>query len=259
MRIVVVTQDEPFYLPAFFNRLVAARKDDIIAIVNLAPFNESFLNSVRRAFNLYGVWDFIRYGARFAFIKGMNILSKILPLGGPWSVLDVARREKIPVYTPENINDREFREILAETLKPDLIVSVAASQIFKKDVLAIPPKGCINIHSAPLPRYQGMFPSFWVMYHAEPETAVTVHYMTPKLDDGDIIWQESVRIDQDMTLENLIRKSKKIGIEVLLNVITDIENDRVQAQPMNKADATYFTFPTREDAKKFREMGKRFM
>ncbi len=259
MRIVIVTQDEPFYLPAFFKHLVAARKSDIAAIVNLQPFNEKFSASVRRAFDLYGFWDFLRYGARFSFIKGLNILSRILPLGGPWSVLDVARRENIPVYTPASINDPAFRAVLADTLRPDLIVSVAASQIFKKDVLAIAPKGCINIHSAPLPRYQGMFPSFWAMYHSEPETAVTVHYMTPKLDDGDIIRQEAVKIEAGMSLETLIRVSKRIGVDVLLAAIDDIEHDRVQARPMDLAEATYFTFPTRAEAKKFRAMGKRFM
>lgn len=258
MRIAIVTQDEPFYLPAFFSRLVKARKKDIAAIIILMPFNERFLDSVGRAYVLYGPRDFVRYGFRFAFIKGMNLLSRFVPVGGPWSVLDVARREGIPVYAPGNINDPDFRRILAEEIQPDLIISIAASQVFKSEILALPPKGCINIHSAPLPRYRGMFPSFWALYNDEAETAVTVHYMTSKLDDGDIIRQEPVVIPPGISLEGLIRTSKRAGVEVLLKALADIEAGAVRRKPNDPAEATYFSFPTREDARRFRAKGKRF-
>ena len=258
MRIAIVTQEEPFYLPAFLERIAQAREEDLVAMVILKPFNEPLLAVARRVYNLYGPWDFLAYGLRFARVKAMNTLSRFLLLGGPWSAADVAQRHGIPVYRPENINAPDFLAALSHDIQPDVIVSVAASQVFKKDILALPPYGCINIHSAPLPRYRGMLPTFWVLLNGERETAVTVHYMTSKLDDGDIIRQEPVSISSDDTLDSLIRRTKRIGAEVLLQALEDIEQGTVTRRPNDASQATYFSFPTREDAQRFRARGGRF-
>lgn len=258
MRIAIVTQDEPFYLPAFLERIAQARGKDIVAMVILKPFNEKLQDTVQRAYNLYGPWDFLVYGFRFAGLKAMDVLSHFLPLGGPWSVTDVARRHSIPVYRPKNVNAPAFLGVLSQDIRPDVIVSVAASQVFKKDILSLPQYGCINVHTAPLPRYRGMLPTFWVLLNGEKETAVTVHYMTEKLDDGDIIRQESVPISPDDTLDSLIRKTKRVGAEVLLQALDDIERGTVTRRPNDASQATYFSFPTREDAQRFRAQGRRF-
>jgi len=258
MRIVIVTQDEPFYLPAFLERVVQVRGKDIVGIVILKPFSKSLLAVARQMYDLYGPWDFLVYGLRFAWIKTMSALSRFLRLGGPWSVADVARRYGIPIYRPKNINNPDFLAVLSDKIRPDLIVSVAASQVFKKKILALPKYGCVNVHTAPLPRYRGMLPTFWVLLHGEKETAVTVHYMTEKLDDGDIIRQERVAILPDDTLDSLIRRTKRIGAEVLLQALEDIERGKVVRKPNDASQATYFSFPTREDARRFRALGRRF-
>ncbi len=258
MRIVIVTQDEPFYLPTFLERLCQARHKDIKAIVVLSPFDEALVDTMLRAYNLYGLWDFLIYGFRFAWIKTMSAVSRFVPLSKPWSVNNVARCYAIPLYQPESINDPNFLAILHNDIKPEVIVSVAASQVFKKDVLALPRHGCINIHSAPLPRYRGMLPTFWVLHNGEKETAVTVHYMSEGLDDGDIIRQRVVPISPDDTLDSLIRKTKSVGVELLLQALDDIEHDNVSRQPNNSSQATYFSFPTREDVKRFRDQGRQF-
>jgi len=258
MRIAIVTQNEPFYLPTFLAQIARARSKDIVAMIILKPFNESLLDTARRVYNLYGPTEFLFTGLHFVFTKLMNFISSFRPLGGPWSVTDVARRYKIPIYSPKNINDSSFLFILSNLIKPDVIVSVAASQIFKKAILNIPRYGCINVHTAPLPRYRGMLPTFWVLLNREKETAVTVHYMTEKLDDGDIIRQEPVAILPNDTLDSLIRRTKAIGVKVLLKALEDIEQGKIDRKPNDASKATYFSFPTREDAKRFRAQGLRF-
>lgn len=258
MRIAIVTQDELFYLPKFLKRILQARNKDIVAIIILKPFNETIWGNIRRAYNLYGLWDFLIYGFRFVMYKVMSAISRIWPIRGPWSVADVARRYGVPVYRPKDINAPSFLAVLYQHIQPDIIISVAASQIFKKEILSLPRYGCINIHTAPLPRYRGMLPTFWVLLNGEKETAVTVHYMTDRLDDGDIIRQEPVAISPDDTLDSLIRKTKQIGAEVLLQALEDIECGTVIRRPNDASQATYFSFPTREDARRFRAQGRRF-
>jgi len=258
MRIAIITQDEPFYIPAFLEQIAQARGKCIVAMVILRAFNESIMDVARRVFNRFGPWEFLIYGFRFFGVKAMNVISRFLPLGGPWSVSDVARRHGIKIYTPKNINGQAFITMLSQNIKPDVIVSVAASEVFKKDILALPRYGCINVHTAPLPRYRGMLPTFWVLLNGERETAVTVHYMTRELDDGDIIRQEPVPISPEDSLDSLIRRTKRIGSKVLLQSLDDIERGMVIPQPNDVSKATYFSFPTREDALRFRAKGLRF-
>jgi len=258
MRIVIVTQEEPFYLPPFLARLAQARRSDIVGMVILPPFNESLLDVGKRLYELYGPWDFTIQCVRFAWAKFLNLLNRVHPITRPYSAVDVARRYQIPIYTPEKINAPDFVQILREEIRPDLLVSVAASQIFKKRVLEVPSLGCINVHTAPLPRYQGMLPTFWAMLHEELETAVTVHYMVEKLDAGEIILQEPVPIRSEDTLHTLIVRTKQIGAELVLRAIQQIESGEVHSFPMDPDQATYFSFPKRADAQRFRALGRRF-
>lgn len=258
MRIVIVTQEEPFYLPPFLERLAEVRRDDIVAMVILRPFNESLADVGRRLYEFLGPQDFAVECSHFAHARVLNTLNRLRPVTRPYSAEDVARRHGIPVYRPANINATDFVELLGAEIRPDLLVSVAASQIFRRRVLAVPPLGCINVHSAPLPRYQGMLPNFWAMLHGEPETAVTIHYMVEKLDAGDIILQKPVPILPDDTLKSLIVRSKQLGVEALLVAISQIEAGAVSARPMSTEDATYFSFPTRVDGRRFRRQGRRF-
>lgn len=258
MRIAIVTQEEPFYLPPFLDSFVRACRGDIISLIILRPFNESLLEVGRRLYEWLGFRDFVVECWYFARARFLDQLNRLRPVSRPYSARDVARRHNLAVYRPDNINSNQFVELLRDEIRPDLIVSVAASQILKCAVLELPPLGCINIHSAPLPRYQGMMPNFWAMLHGEKETAVTVHYMVEKLDAGDIILQRPVPILPDDTLESLIVRSKQIGVEALLEAIAQIKAGTVRAVPMNREEATYFSFPKRPDGQRFRSLGRRF-
>jgi methionyl-tRNA formyltransferase len=160
------------------------------------------------------------------------------------------------LHQPENINASDFIGTLRTRIRPDLLVSLAASQIFGRDVLEIPSQGSINLHSGPLPRYQGMMPNFWTLVNGEPQGAVTVHYMAEKLDAGDIILQRLVPIHPSDSLHSLILRSKQIGVHALADAIQQIEQGKVRRQPMDMKQATYFSFPTRADARRLLAQGR---
>ena len=58
MRIAVVTQEEPFYLPPSLEHLARVRGKDIVGMVILRPFNESLLDVGFRLYELFGPKDF---------------------------------------------------------------------------------------------------------------------------------------------------------------------------------------------------------
>jgi len=256
MRIVIATQEDPFYLPPALDALCRARGRDVVGIIILPAFNEGLRDTAGRLWEFYGPVDFVRLGIRFAGAKLADRVNGLTPLTRPYSARDVARRHGVPVHAPARINAPEFVRTLAEEIRPDLLISVAASQILRKGVLEVPRHGCINLHSAPLPRYQGMMPNFWTMVHGEPHATVTVHYMIEKLDAGDILLQRPVPILPGDSLHDLMVRSKEVGGEALLEAIRQIEEGRVVRRAMDPAQATYFSFPKRADAERLRRMGR---
>ena len=74
-----------------------------------------------------------------------------------------------------------------KALAPDVLCSVAAPEIFRPPLLALAPRGAVNIHSGRLPVYRGMMPTFWQMMHGERAVTITVHEMAEKLDAGQVL------------------------------------------------------------------------
>jgi methionyl-tRNA formyltransferase len=256
MRIVFITCDDVFYLPRFFQRVLADWAPRTAGMVILPPLR-SLKVTVQRSWELYGPWGFLRNSARYAARKAAGRLLPWIPGCRRLSVDGVARGHGIPVFTPASVNAPDFVALVRDQLRPDLIVSVAASQIFKEPLLRIPSRGCINIHGALLPRYRGMLPSFWTLLNGEREGGVTVHYMTPGIDDGAIIAQRRFPIHPGDTVEQLIGRSKALGAEVLTEVIGRIDRGEVVTAPNDASEGTYYSFPTRDDVRSLRARGRR--
>ncbi|HXD85781.1 MAG TPA: methionyl-tRNA formyltransferase [Urbifossiella sp.] len=109
-----------------------------------------------------------------------------------------ARREPLTILQPESINTPEGVAALRE-LRPDLMVVAAYGQILSKDVLTIPSVGTINVHASLLPKYRGAAPVAYAILNGERETGVTIIKVTPGLDSGDMILQETIAIPPEET------------------------------------------------------------
>jgi methionyl-tRNA formyltransferase len=255
MRIVFITCDDVFYLPRFFSRVLDDWAPETAALVLLPPLRD-LKTTVRRSYDLYGPWGFFKNSARYAVRKVGARLGSRIPALRRLSVDGVARAHGIAVLRPPSVNAPDFVAHVRDAVRPDLIVSVAASQIFKEPLLAIPPRGCINIHGALLPRYRGMLPSFWTLLNGEREGGVTVHYMSAGIDDGAIIAQRRFPIHDTDTVEALIGRSKALGADLLCDVLARVKKGAVKTAPNNAADGTYYSFPTRTDVRRLRALGR---
>lgn len=194
-------------------------------------------------FRFYGLFDFTRMGLRYTRNKLCNPgLDKIAAMNG------------VKALKAKNINSKRFLDKLRE-LNPDAIVSVSAPQIFRKKLLELPRLGCWNVHGGRLPRYRGMMPAFWTLFNGEKEGAITIHKMNSKLDDGEILYQYVYPIELGETLDHLIRRSKIKAAEVLLEALEILRQRDFQLVPNNTQKATYFTFPSAKDVKRFRRKG----
>lgn len=151
------------------------------------------------------------------------------------SVKLTADRNFLPVYQPPitEVNNPQFVEKLRK-LEPDLIVSMHYAQIFKEPLLRLPKLGCVNEHPSRLPAGQGMTPSYWHMIIGDDRNWITLHYLDPGIDTGDIIAQGSVEITPDDTGMTTSRKLSEEGHRIFAENLPLIREGRAPRIPQKE-------------------------
>jgi methionyl-tRNA formyltransferase len=261
LTLLFITQDDPFYVRVFFEEFLSAypnREEIKGVVIGEAMGKKSILALATQMYHFYGTVNFFRIGAKYALNKVLRHIPASLARNGGYSVGQLCRRYKIPVMHEADINASSFLDAV-EKLRVDLIISVAAPVIFREPLIRLAKKGCINIHNGKLPKYRGMLPNFWQMYYGEKKAGITIHEINPKIDDGRIILQRDVDILPAETLDSLIRKTKRIGARVMIEALGAIRSGRVQYKENNSAEGSYFSFPTRQDVREFKNRGKRLL
>ena len=155
------------------------------------------------------------------------------------SVAKLAAAHGIPTFAPENINHPLWVQKIRE-LKPDIIFSFYYRNMVSKEILDIPPKGCLNLHGSLLPKYRGRCPINWVLVNGEKQTGVTLHYMTPRPDDGDMVCQKSVDISSEDTALTLNKKMVQASTVMLNQILPRIKRGKIPQTPQDHSAATYF-------------------
>ncbi len=123
---------------------------------------------------------------------------------------ELARRYGIPVLSTKEINTEEVLAFVSEK-NPDYLVSAHLLQIVKKELLAIPHQGSINIHPALFQEHRGVFSSFWMLLRNRRQSGATVHFMNEKLDNGKIILQRNFFIQRSDSIHAVDEKAAKLG------------------------------------------------
>ncbi len=253
MRIVILTQDDPFFLPKSLEKLQKElpKGVEIVATVlfEVSPFGkrESFFSKMKKTLDVFGFEFFLYFSIKF-------VLAKLRP---GYSVKSVLSRANIPLLELEgSINAKENLHRLA-SLKPDLLVSIGGNQLFKKPLLALANKGCINLHTALLPKYRGLMPSFWVLKNQEKYTGISVFLVDEGIDSGPILVQKKIEIG-NRTQEELISYTKDLGMDCIIEAITLLRDGTEVLIPNPAEEMSYFSFPTKEDVQIFRRNGAKF-
>ena len=119
---------------------------------------------------------------------------------------DVAGRYGFAVHRVGNLNGPESIAALREC-KADLAV-VLGTRILRSEVFSLPRLGSINLHKGKVPEYRGMPPGFWELYEGERTAGITVHFVSAKLDAGDVVETSAVAISPLETPESLSGKAR---------------------------------------------------
>ena len=155
-------------------------------------------------------------------------------------VKEYALEQGLTVYQPQKVKTPEFVQTLRE-LQPELIVVAAFGQFLSREILELPPHGCINVHASLLPKYRGAAPIQYAIIKGEQESGVTIMQMDIGMDTGAMLEKVVVPIAENTTMGELHDALREQGAALLLKVIDDIAAGMAVAEPQNDAEATYAT------------------
>lgn len=254
MRLVFLTQEDPFYLPNIYHYLLPRLKSEghnVVASVlfDVAPFGkrEGKVKQLIDAYKVFGLKFTIYY--IFRYVKGMLVknVKGVMEANG----VDTIKLTK-RVNHPDSIK-------IIQNFKPDLLVSLAGNEIFKQPLLESAKYGIINLHSSLLPKYRGLIPSFWVMLNREEKTGVSVFFVDEGIDSGPIIVQKEVPI-LNRTQAELIWELKYRGADAIIEACNLVAKYGVNTPTKvnDEKDMTYYSRPTKEDVKAFKSIDKKF-
>ena len=167
----------------------------------------------------------------------------------PTPVAAYALERGLPVFTPEHL-DSAAREKIAP-LGADLLVCFAYGHIFGPKFLALFPMGGINLHPSFLPKYRGCTPVQQAILEGDEQLGISIQTLSLKMDEGNIIKQDSVNITRNDTTESLLDYSAKKGAELICQIIKEssAQGSLIQGKPQDKQGATYTNTITKDMAK----------
>ncbi|MDD6815321.1 MAG: methionyl-tRNA formyltransferase [Firmicutes bacterium] len=162
-------------------------------------------------------------------------------------------KEKALEYGLEVLQPEKVRgnETLLEQLReygPDIIVVVAYGQILPKDLLDLPPLGCINVHASLLPKLRGASPIQNAIVTGETVTGVTIMQMGEGLDTGDMLTKVEVEIGR-MNGEQLHDALAEAGAKLLVETLPKLEAGLITPQPQDDSRSTYAGLIRKADGK----------
>ena len=252
MRVFIITQDEPFFFSealAYLLRTLPAGVEVVGAyVLEASPFGK------RKTFLKKGIETCRVFGPRFlACYSALLVRNRLF---GERVSTVFTRYGVAAEVRSGSINSRQSLDHVA-SLVPDVIISLGANQIFRDELLSLPPKGCLNLHTAKLPKYRGLMPLFWAMSNDEPEVGISVFLMDKGIDSGPILRQATFPL-ADFSMHELIRITKILGMRLVNAALQDLRDGETVLMPNDDNAASVVHFPERRDVERFLRHGKTF-
>lgn len=165
----------------------------------------------------------------------------------PSPVYQAAEKLGLPVWQPPKINSSDFVDFL-RGLGCDVFVVAAYGQILKKELLCLPPLGCLNVHASLLPRFRGPDPIRWAILKGDEVTGVTIMLMDEGVDTGPILAQQAIPITPQDNYLSLIEKLGIMGGKLLCEVLPSWREGKIIPRPQ-EGESSYAPFVNKEETR----------
>ena len=162
----------------------------------------------------------------------------------PSAVKEFASQHGLPLFQPATLSEPAIEAQIRATRATAMVVA-AYGLLLPAAVLAIPARGCFNIHASLLPRWRGAAPIERALLAGDRETGITIMLMDEGLDTGAIVLQQAIAINDDDTAQTLHDKLAQLGASNIVRALREQSSPRAQdgaaatyAKKISKAEAT---------------------
>ncbi len=263
MNIIVIGQEEPAYFGPFLRSIIAARHNEIKAVViagdrGAGNHPKSFRQKLEDIYKLWLIMESSGFIKNLClkvwqvFLAGAGLIGSALDKR---SIRGVALKHKIPLLFTKNVNDETFLEKL-KLLEPDLIVN-QSELLLKEGILKIPKIGVLNRHASLLPHFRGRLGSWWSHAHEPPEYGVTIHFVDKDIDSGPIIVQKQYKVDFCLSYSQVLDILFKRSEELMLEALDKLAARNFSPLPNNYQGTKTCLFPTLKEVRKYRQILKK--
>lgn len=156
----------------------------------------------------------------------------------PSAVKQLSLRHGLPLAQPRSLRldgkypeDAAAARAMLQAAAPEALVVAAYGLILPAWTLALPPRGCLNIHGSLLPRWRGAAPIQRAIEAGDSETGITIMQMDEGLDTGDMLLVGREQIRPDDTSSSLHDRLAALGGALIVEALQNVDALRRQPQP----------------------------
>ena len=143
-----------------------------------------------------------------------------------------AVENNLNLLQPEKLRDEKFVEDL-KALNADVFV-IVAFRMLPQVVWSIPTKGTFNLHGSLLPQYRGAAPINWAVMNGDEETGVTTFLIDEKIDTGNILIADKVKIEENDNVGKIHDELMHIGAKLVVKTLDGLENETLKPHPQDE-------------------------
>ena len=197
-------------------------------------------------YKIFGLKVFMLLGVFFVFFKMTSIYHSIF---NNYSVSfeKLCKKNKVNFFYTKSPNSHKLYDW---TVKNEIdITIIMVGHILKKKIIYASKIGTINKHASLLPSNKGVFPYFWAKLKNEKQ-GCSIHFVNEKIDDGSVIYQESIENSTSSMVEFYFYVYKNYG-KMICSSLNNISNNLTQT--ILTTQSSYNSFPTNKDFEEFKK------
>jgi folate-dependent phosphoribosylglycinamide formyltransferase PurN len=249
-KLVVITNGN-YFARVILDRLFAERGNEIAGVL-VVTGDYSGLAGIASLRNVGAKTSSVYVAFKVAQLATFK-LARVLFSGALLDVEALAGAYGVPSLALPKVDAPEALAFIASCV-PDLIVSVSCPQRIEAPILRAARLGSINIHASLLPSFAGLAPYFWVLSRGEAETGISVHYMTDRFDEGNLLAQYRLAVRPRVSAFALFLELARLGSDALVaGVERSLRGEAGEAQDPRRR--SYFSHPTSEAYRDLRRNG----
>jgi methionyl-tRNA formyltransferase len=156
----------------------------------------------------------------------------------PTPVAEWADQRRVPCEESQNINTPQSLQRLADCCG-ELLVVIAFGQKISQDLIALFPRGAINVHASLLPLYRGAAPINAALIDGRTESGISIITLADRMDAGLVLGQSRTEIFPHDDAQSLHDRLALLGPDLLLSVIDQIASGTATYTPQDGSLVTH--------------------